>query len=319
MTGFPESPAGSASRADANAPDLAAEGGGGSLSGISLDDAERADATAPDEPAREVAADVAQQRLAIVNVAFSGTRGSTPWVLIDAGLHGSAGAIQRAADERFGVSPPAAIILTHGHFDHVGALETLLERWDVPVYAHPLESPYLDGTASYPPPDPSVGGGLMSTLSRFFPRGPVDVSANLADLPEDGTVPGMPGWTWIHTPGHTPGHVSLWRASDRLLISADACITTQQESAYAAMTQEPELHGPPAYFTQDWQAARDSVQALAALQPEIIVPGHGRPLRGEEMRRALDLLASDFDTVARPREGTYVEDPARAGDGSAYR
>jgi glyoxylase-like metal-dependent hydrolase (beta-lactamase superfamily II) len=319
MTALPEPPAGAAAPLDAATPDPAAVGGGGSLSGISLDEAERADADAADEAAREVAGDVAQQRLAIVNVAFSGTRGETPWVLIDAGLHGSAGAIQRAAAERFGSSPPAAVILTHGHFDHVGALETLIERWDVPVYAHPLESPYLDGTASYPPPDPSVGGGLMSTLSRFFPRGPVDVSANLADLPEDGSVPGMPGWRWIHTPGHTPGHVSLWRASDRILISADACITTQQESAYAAMTQQPELHGPPAYFTQDWQAARESVRALAALHPEVIVPGHGRPLRGEGMRLALDLLARDFDAVARPRTGTYVEDPARAGDGTAYR
>jgi glyoxylase-like metal-dependent hydrolase (beta-lactamase superfamily II) len=288
--------------------------------GIPLDPAARADQSDGEERAHEVARDVAYQRLAIVNVAFAGPRGADSWVLIDAGLPGTAGAIARAAAERFGAgNPPSAIVLTHGHFDHVGALETLVERWDVPVYAHRLERPYLDGSSSYPPAEPSVGGGLMATLSRFFPRSPVDLGTRLSDLPADGGVPFMPGWQWLHTPGHTPGHVSLWRASDRLLMSADACITTRQESAYSALTQEPEMHGPPAYFTQDWEAARASVRALAALQPEILVPGHGRPMRGAEMRAALEVLARDFDEVARPAHGTYVEEPATPGDGSSYR
>jgi glyoxylase-like metal-dependent hydrolase (beta-lactamase superfamily II) len=68
------------------------------------------------------------------------------WVLVDAGLPGSAGTIRRHAAEIFGSEArPAAIILTHGHFDHVGALLTLATEWDVPVYAHPLELPYLTG------------------------------------------------------------------------------------------------------------------------------------------------------------------------------
>ena len=134
------------------------------------------------------------------------------WVLIDAGLPGTAALIQSAAKARFGEnSRPAAIVMTHGHFDHVGALVTLAEAWDAPVYAHPLERPYLDGTAAYPPPDPKVGGGLMAALSPLFPTKPVDVSSLLKDLPPDGSVPDMPGWRWIHTPGHAPGHVSLWR------------------------------------------------------------------------------------------------------------
>lgn len=242
------------------------------LDSSALADNPKADAQR-DDHTRELASDLAYKRLAIVNVAFFGkaNAGDGAWVLIDAGLPGTAGAIKRAAAERFGADArPAAIILTHGHFDHVGALKTLAEDWDVPIYAHELELPYLNGSASYPPPDPSVGGGLMATMSPLFPRGPVDVSRWLQTLPADGSVPSMPGWKWIHVPGHTPGQVALWRAGDRTLIAADAFITTRQESAYAVALQTPELHGPPAYYTQDWDAARASVRKLAELEIEIV-------------------------------------------------
>ena len=270
-----------------------------------------------DDGTHEVVGDVAYKRLALVNVVFCGVPGTQPWVLVDAGIHGSAHLIASAAEERF-QSPPVCIILTHGHFDHVGALPTLLERWNVPVYAHLLEHPYLNGTASYPPPDPSVGGGLMARLSPLFPRGASDIGRWLRPLPLDGSVPDMPGWTWIHTPGHTPGHVSLWRASDQCIIAGDAFITTKQESAYAVAMQRTELHGPPAYFTQDWDAARESVEKLAALEPAIAVTGHGRPIQGVELRTALRELARNFDIVAVPGRGKYVDEPATLEDGTAY-
>lgn len=269
----------------------------------------------------EVLPGLGYQRLAIVNVAYHGTRGAGDrWVLIDAGVTGAAGMILHAVEHLFGKgSRPAAIVLTHGHFDHVGALAELAERWEVPVYAHELELPYLDGRASYPPPDPTVGGGLMSALSRFYPRGPIDVSRWLDVLPADGAVPSMPGWRWIHTPGHTPGHISLWRESDRTLIAGDAFITTAQESAYAVATQRPELHGPPMYYTQDWVQAKESVERLAALEPELVITGHGRAMQGPALRAALHALARGFDRVAVPKYGRYVDRPAGPVDGTAYR
>lgn len=264
-----------------------------------------------------VASDLAYQRLGIVNVAYSGVAqaGGRGWALIDAGLMGTAKLILVAAEARFGANArPAAIVLTHGHSDHVGALRDLAEQWDVPIYAHTLELRYLNGQAAYPPPDPTVGGGLMSALSPLFPRGPIDVSRWLEPLPVDGRVPGMPGWRWIHTPGHTPGHVSLWREADRTLIAGDAFITTNQESAYAVATQRPELHGPPMYYTQDWELARGSVERLAALNPDLAVTGHGRAMQGEPLRQALHVLARDFDRIAVPEQGRYVEHPVRPDD-----
>jgi glyoxylase-like metal-dependent hydrolase (beta-lactamase superfamily II) len=74
---------------------------------------------------------VAALRTLIVNVAALST--ADGWVLIDAGLAGYAGAIIRWARDTVSASPPSAIVLTHGHFDHVGAIDGLLREWDVPV------------------------------------------------------------------------------------------------------------------------------------------------------------------------------------------
>jgi glyoxylase-like metal-dependent hydrolase (beta-lactamase superfamily II) len=290
-----------------------------------LDAKARADVPSEDDlrhdNTHEVLPDVAYQRIGIVNLVYFGgaASGSSDWVLIDTGLPGAAKRIKRAVAARFGLGArPGCIILTHAHADHAGALETLVREWHVPVYAHDLEVPYLNGTAAYPPPDSGVGGGAMPALSVLFPRGPFDVRHWLQPLPPDHSVPGMPGWEWIHTPGHTPGHISLWRASDRTVIAGDAFITTNQESVYAVLTQKAEMHGPPMYYTQNWEQAENSVKELAALQPEFVVTGHGHAMRGKEMRDALQRLADAFKLVAVPRHSRYLAHPLSAETGTAY-
>lgn len=273
---------------------------------IEIGDEALADAGAQEDGTHEVAPDLAYQRLAIVNVGFVGVPGNPNWVLVDAGPMKSAGLIQSAAKKRFGDAPPRAIVMTHGHFDHVGSLEALLETWDVPVYVHALEAPYFRGEASYPPPDTTTGGGIMPLLSPLFPRGPVDVSKNLHLLPEDGSVPPLPGWKWLHTPGHTPGHVSLFRESDRALIAGDAFVTTKQESLLSVATQRKAVSRPPGYGTTDWAAARSSVQALAELKPSLAATGHGPVMAGAELHRELDRLVADFDLIAAPDHGRYA-------------
>ena len=154
-------------------------------------------------PMDAIAPDIHGLRILFVNV-YGVTHPGGSWTLIDAGLPLSAARIRHWAERAFG-RPPEAIVLTHGHFDHVGVVKDLADGWNVPVYAHPLEHPFLNGTEKYPPPDPAVGGGMMALLSPLYPRDPVDISNRLHALPEDGSVPGLPGWRAVHTPGHTWG------------------------------------------------------------------------------------------------------------------
>ena len=245
----------------------------------------------------EIAFDLAYQRQAIVNLAFFGLPESGHWVLIDAGMPGMSKRIEQAAADRFGKDqPPKAIILTHGHFDHVGNLQYLAEKWDVPIYSSSEEMPFLDGTLSYDPPEPTE-----------LPFHPVDVSRWLRPLPEKGFVPEMPGWRWLATPGHSPGHISLWRDDDRTLIAGDAFVTTRQESLYTNARPKPGIHCPPADYTLDWDRARDSVRRLADLDPDLVITGHGPAMKGREMLEALHELADNFDEIAIPEQRRYVE------------
>lgn len=258
---------------------------------------------------RQVADDVFLLRILIANLYLIREGGS--WVLVDAGVRGFADTIRRAAREVIGNdAPPAAVVLTHGHFDHVGSLDALLESWDVPIYAHTLEKPYLTGTSPYPPPDPLVGGGMMAFAAKLYPRGPYDFGSRFNRLRDTREVPGLSGWQWLPTPGHTAGHISLFRQRDRVLIAGDAVTTVKQESMFAVASQREELHGPPAYSTQDWRAAGESVGRIAAWQPEVLATGHGVPLSGAPMRAALRDLASRFEEREVPRFGRYARQPA---------
>ncbi len=253
-------------------------------------------------PMDGIAPGVIGLRIVFVNV-FAVTHADGSWTLIDAALPLSAHTIKEWARLHFD-NPPNAIVLTHGHFDHVSAAKDLAEDWNVPVYAHPAEWPYLTGQAEYPAPNWKAGGGAMSLMSPTLPKGPIDLGGRLRPLPNEGSelsLAELPGWTLLRTPGHTPGHVSFFRESDKTLIVGDAFCTTKPESFFeASIAQTPELHGPPSYFTSDWEAAKESVRKLAALEPKVVAPGHGKPLTGTDVPAALHKLADDFVRIAVP-------------------
>ena len=256
---------------------------------------------------QEILPDIFCHTIQIVNICLVGNANSDDFVLIDAGMPYSAEEIISVVEDRFGVNKqPKAIILTHGHFDHVGAIIELVKKWGVPVYAHELELPFLKGKESYPKPDPTVEGGSIAKMSFIFPIDPINLGNHVEALPSDGTVPFMAGFQWVHTPGHTPGHISLFREVDRVLIVGDAFVTVKQEYLYKVFTQEQEISGPPRYLTPDWEKARESINKLAKLKPKVAITGHGLPMAGDLLTSNLHLLITDFDSIALPSHGKYV-------------
>lgn len=243
----------------------------------------------------------------VVNACIVSNSDTGEWVLVDTGLENSGDFILQCAEEKFGKgSSPQAIILTHGHFDHVGSVIKLTKHWDVPVYIHKLELPYITGKKDYPVADPTVDEGMVAKISPTFPHTSIDLGDYAAALPADGSIPGMAGWRWIHTPGHTEGHVALFHEKDRVVIAGDAFSTVKQESLISVLTQREQISGPPKYLTTDWEAAENSVSRIRDLKPSLVIPSHGQPMEGEELTKHLQMLADNFKEIAKPEQGRFV-------------
>ena len=252
-----------------------------------------------------IAPDVGWLPVSFVNVFFIGRPGD-PWWLVDTGLPGRANQIFVAAEARFGAGArPEAIVLTHGHFDHAGSAAALARKWEVPIYAHRLELPYLTKQSDYPPPDPTIGGAI-AFLSRFMPSGSYDFRGSIRQL-EGNELPGLRGWEWIATPGHSPGHISLFRPADRVLLAGDAFATMNMDSWSGLVSGRKTLARAGAPFNCDWEATRASVRALADLHPNVVGCGHGIPMPDSSLPARLKRFADRFRA---PRKGRYVQTPA---------
>jgi glyoxylase-like metal-dependent hydrolase (beta-lactamase superfamily II) len=170
--------------------------------------------------------------------------------------------------------------------------------------------PCLTGKSDYPP-QYSTMGGAIAQLARLFPRSGYDFGDRVRPLPDDGSVPGLEYWRWVHTPGHTPGHVSLFREMDGTLLAGDALATINMDSWISQLPRKRELHRPPAPFTPDWEASRESVVCLAGLEPSVIAAGHGLPMTGRNVAEELQSYTGRFSP---PRTGRYVGSPAAADE-----
>lgn len=236
-------------------------------------------------------------------------RSGSSWILVDAGWFGSEKKIRAAAESVFGPETrPTSMVLTHLHPDHSGATAALAERWGQPAYVHPDELPLAAGY------QPAYAIPLDRWLIPVIRRLPKKTQAKIAagsDLtavvqafdPEAG-IPGLLGWEAIHSPGHTPGHIGLYRREDGVLITGDAVLTVDLNSLLGVLTGRQGVFGPPRYSTWDRPTAQRSIAALATLEPNVLATGHG-PVRVEQATQALQALAAGQDVPARWRQGLF--------------
>ena len=255
--------------------------------------------------AREIAPDVyclGPHGRTQTNVYF--IRSGSLWALIDAGWAKDGPHIKKAAECVFGADTrPASILLTHFHPDHAGSALQLARIWDCPVYVHPDELPLANGDfaaiAKYAGPlDHWVVVPLMRAMGRRR-REAMLARSSLSDVSrqfEPAEVPDLARWECIPTPGHTPGHVSFFRASDRVLITGDAVVTMKLNSVSGLLLQRPGLSGPPRYTSWSWRVVKESVAKLARLEPTVLAGGHGRPMTGDETACALRAFADRFSS-----------------------
>lgn len=155
--------------------------------------------------------------------------------------------------------------LTHVHPDHQGCSHVVCERLGIPLWCGQDDVPAMERPGNVA--SPKAPRWLQRAQERWWIGPPHPVSRVLSEGDE------VAGFTVLDTPGHTRGHISLWRESDRVLILGDVLNNMN------LMTGIPGLNQPPALFTTDPVRNRASIRRLAALRPALALFGHGAPLR----------------------------------------
>ncbi|MBB3112300.1 glyoxylase-like metal-dependent hydrolase (beta-lactamase superfamily II) [Paenibacillus phyllosphaerae] len=209
-------------------------------------------------------------------------------VLIDAGYPGQLPLLTSALQgANAALTNLTTIIVTHQDIDHIGGLPELLQAVSHPVevLAHELEKPFIQGEQrllkfsgeamaqldSWPP-------ALSAPLKRLIENPPkAQVTGLLHDLD---TLPYAGGLTVIATPGHTPGHLSLYHPATKTLIAADALVV-----------EDGELQISSQALCADYAEAVQSVRKLAAYEIETILCYHGGRYEGDAAKRLRELAA----------------------------
>lgn len=186
-------------------------------------------------------------------------------LLVDAGMPGQ----RRRLEGYLGGVKPAALLLTHHHLDHVGGAWMLWERYGLPIYAHPLDIPFISGEARRPPFPP------IPWLGDWIANSPRPLPKEALRPVEEGAV--VLGWQVVHLPGHTPGQIGLLR--EGVLLAADAL---------RVGARGPWV--PPAMVNHDTQQARRTVGKIARLEAQKIYVGHGPPTTTQAVRALADKL-----------------------------
>ena len=149
------------------------------------------------------------------------------------------------------------VLITHSHGDHVdGFVEVTAAAPGAAVYAGAAEME-------------SLGPSIWSGRSQRWPVKSVTDGQEVFGLEV------------VDTPGHTPGHIAIFDNDSRVLVAGDALTNTIDG-----------LQGPMADFTPDMPTAEESVRKLAALEPQVILVGHGPPVERDAAAQLRRLASS---------------------------
>lgn len=185
------------------------------------------------------------------------------WSLVDAATPEQADTVIQAVARCLGGSQPSRLILTHAHYDHGGAISQAIKLWGVPIWAGEYEADFVTSARRY--------RDIQSKDWAFRLAKPAlrEVAWQLpvARLLKEGDVIG--DLEIIHVPGHTPGMIALHHKIDRAIICGDTF-----------MNLGGKLSGPPAISTPDLTQAKRSMQKLAALDFDYLLPSHDSSVHG---------------------------------------
>jgi hydroxyacylglutathione hydrolase len=156
-------------------------------------------------------------------------------------------------------------VLTHAHPDHQGATHEVCQRLNIPLWCGELDAEAAEHPEKIRDSQPQA---LINRIIFRVWAGPGHPVARR--LPEGDEVA---GFQVLDTPGHSAGHITLWRESDRVAIAGDVL------NGMNLVTSIPGLHEPPKPFTPDPARNRESIKRLASLEPRLVVFGHGPPLK----------------------------------------
>ena len=208
-------------------------------------------------------------------------------ILIDTGMPGQLETLREACRNAGApLERLTRIILTHQDIDHIGGLPELLAALDqdVEVLAHPLDRPYIEGQKTPIKMNPERMAERIKDLPADR-RAPIEAMmknpphARVDRTIDDGEeLPYCGGITVIHTPGHTPGHVSLFLKRSRTLVTGDAMVA-----------EDGRLQGPRAAATPDMDTALRSLRKLAPLDVDKAITYHGGVVRAGAKERLQEL------------------------------
>lgn len=170
--------------------------------------------------------------------------------LVDGGIGWMEKGIRRFIHD-LGAGPLRRIVLTHGHYDHVGVIPALLREWDVPVYVHGSEIQFMEGRLPYP---------RRKKATPFLPPGIAE------PLPSqtDGTLSPIQSLVPYAAPGHSPGHTVYYDVRDDVLIAGDLFTVRRGQ-----------LRRPIPMFTADLEEAIQSGSIVQTLKPKLMTVCHG--------------------------------------------